>query len=1221
MIPDRVDFPEIIVGYDLLEKIGEGGAGIVYRATQIGSGRQVAVKTVRAVREGTLASLRREVQVLARIRHPGVITILDVGATERGVPWYAMELLEGRPLAAMLRGRGGLSAEPAEITDTTQSADEAPWLGAGAAAREGAGAAAREGDGAMAREGAGAPMRELLTIACKLCTPLAYLHGQGIVHRDLKPSNVFVLPTGMPVLFDFGMVRPTSVGGDVTLLDAQLARGGTAGYMAPEQIRGEFVDARADLYSLGCILYHVVTGRPAFVGTVNDVIQQQLHSAPERPSTLWPAIEPQLEDLILSLMEKQPSRRMGYAGEVAQILQSLGAEPWTLPDVPGPRPYVYKSPLVGRDEPLQTLMNELERARVGHASVVLVGGPSGIGKTTFSVEAARLARTKGFTVVAGECHPIGLDGAAASGPASLRAFSPFLRGVADRCLARGPAETQRLLGDRVSALATCEPRLSRFDTVGHASAAPALPGIDARRRMFDAVAGTLAASLDDGPMLLVIDDLQWADELSLRFLADLPPELLARPLLLLCTYRSEQSDVVEAVRGSPNTTTLILNELSPLALAMAVGAMLGTEGLNDPLVEGVTLHAGGNPFFAAELLLAAIAEGSLIRTPRGRWELSSGLRRFDDVPLPRALDDLIVSRIERLSPQAARVLGLAAIVGREVALEVLLPMAAAISPALGEDAVLDAVSELKAKQIFELPQSPTLRFAHDRLREVSYERIPAGERAALHLAAARILEERLTGPSLLSVSAATLAHHFERGGDRPSAVRYLEQAAEHARRSFSNTETIGFLRAALRLADEGVPVDVVRRARWYRLMGEAHAGEGHHAEGIADLHRAVELLGVPVPTSTAGVTGALLAEVVRQAVHRAGPLRLGYWRLRSSEPRLEAARAYDLLMPVTYYTTGSLPRILLASLRNLNLAERVGPSPELGLAYGNAQATAGLIPWHGLARTYERAARSVSEVISDEISRTWVLMMNAVYHVGLAHWDESRQQASEAREIAQRLQFHRRWEEATGLMGTIAFLSGQSTAALTLYEEQMRSALRGDGQTRIWAAAGKAQALTRLGRVAEARAAAEEAVSLLAGQGRPEQIFARGVLALASWADGDHQRALSDARDALRIIRAGKPISFYCVNAYASVAEVFVEAFVRGDAAARSDAEVACRELAASARIFPVSGPARELWAGRLAAARGRTDRAARAYERCVTLATGLAMEHERAVASALRSA
>jgi tetratricopeptide (TPR) repeat protein len=1048
-----------------------------------------------------------------------------------------------------------------------------------------------------------------------------------MVHRDLKPSNVFVLPTGTPVLLDFGMVRPTSVGGDVTLLDAQLARGGTAGYMAPEQIRGEFVDARADLYSLGCILYHMVTGRPAFVGSVNDVLQQQLYTTPERPSALQPGTQPQLEELILSLMEKQPSRRMGYAGEVAQILQSLGAGPWTLPEVPSPRPYVYKSPLVGRDDPLQKLMRELERVREGSAGVVLVGGPSGIGKTTFSVEAARLARAKGFTVVAGECHPIGLDGADASGPASLRAFSPFLRGVADRCLARGPAETKRLLGDRVSVLATCEPRLSRFGAAGQAAVSPALPGIDARRRMFDAVAGTLAASLDDGPMLLVIDDLQWADELSLRFLADLPPELLGRPLLLLGTYRTEQSDVVEAVRSSPHTTSLILNELSPSALAAAVGAMLGTEGsggsngLTDPLVEGVTRHAGGNPFFATELLLAAIAEGSLIRTPHGRWELSAGLRLFDDVPLPRALDDLIVSRIERLSPQAARILSLAAIVGREVALEVLLPMAAAISPALGEDAVLDAVSELKAKQIFELTQSPTLRFAHDRLREVSYERIPAGERASWHLAAARLLEQRLTAPSLLPVSAATLAHHFERGGDRASAVRYLEQAAEHARRSFSNTETIHFLRAALRLVEEGVPVEVVRRARWYRLMGEAHAGEGHHAEGIADLHRAVELLGVPVPTSTAAVSVALLAEVARQALHRAGRLRLGYRRVRSSEPRVEAARAYDLLMPVTYYTTGNLPRILLASLRNLNLAEGVGPSPELGLAYGNAQATAGLIPWHGLARTYERAARSVSQVISDDIARTWVLLMNAVYHVGLAHWDESRQQASEAREIARRLQFHRRWEEATGVMATIAFLSGHSEDALTLYEEQTRSALRGDGQTRIWAAAGKAQALTRLGRIAEARASADEAVGLLAGQGRPEQIFARGVQALASWTGGDRERALSQGREALQIIRAGKPISFYCVNAYASVAQVFVEAFAGGDAAARPDAEAACRELAASARIFPVSAPARELWSGRLDAARGRADRAARAYERCVTVATELAMEHERSVGAALRSA
>src|SRR5262245_5673300 len=226
--------------YETIEPIGKGGMGVVYRARHRVSGEHVALKTVAIPRPGLLACIRREIHALSRLDHPGIVRIHDHGV-EAGIPWYAMELVEGPTLrehALLLRGASG------DGGPTLRFAPGATGATAPVAAR--------------APEAAGGALLPLLGVVESVCHALAFLHGEGLVHRDLKPENIVLRADGTAVLVDFGLLATFHApqGRDALEISGDVL--GTIAYMSPEQSRGEMVDARSDLYGLGCILYELV---------------------------------------------------------------------------------------------------------------------------------------------------------------------------------------------------------------------------------------------------------------------------------------------------------------------------------------------------------------------------------------------------------------------------------------------------------------------------------------------------------------------------------------------------------------------------------------------------------------------------------------------------------------------------------------------------------------------------------------------------------------------------------------------------------------------------------------------------------------------------------------------------------------------------------------------------------------------------------------------------
>jgi hypothetical protein len=281
--------------YTILAPLGAGGMGEVYRAQDARLGREVAVKVLPAVVSGDAERLRRfdqEARAISLLNHPNILAIYDVGA-EEGAPYLVSELLEGSSLREV--------------------------LGAGAL-----------------------PVRKAVDYAFQTAQGLAAAHAKGVVHRDLKPENLFVTTEGRIKILDFGLAKLVqreaaegSEAGTATLNTMPGAVLGTVGYMAPEQVRGQEVDHRADLFALGTILYEMVAGKRAFQGetgieTLNAILKEE----PAELAQHCPTVPPGLDRVVRRCLEKTPARRFQSAADLAFALETLSGSAAAAPSQP-----------------------------------------------------------------------------------------------------------------------------------------------------------------------------------------------------------------------------------------------------------------------------------------------------------------------------------------------------------------------------------------------------------------------------------------------------------------------------------------------------------------------------------------------------------------------------------------------------------------------------------------------------------------------------------------------------------------------------------------------------------------------------------------------------------------------------------------------------------------------------------------------------------------------
>ena len=261
--------------YALEALLGSGGMGEVWRALDEQLDRPVAVKVLReAVADPELAERsRREARITSRLQHPGITVVHDVGS-ENGRMFMVMELLHGRDLAAVL----------AETPD-------------------------------------GLPVEAVVSLAIQAADALQAAHAEHVIHRDLKPANLFLVTSGQLKICDFGIARARDAAGALTVPGEAI---GTPAYMSPEQWMGRHVDERSDLYSLGCVLYALLAGRPPFAeGEPFAIMAQHVSVDPPPLRAARPDVPPELHRLVMELLDKEPARRPADAAQVTVALRAV----------------------------------------------------------------------------------------------------------------------------------------------------------------------------------------------------------------------------------------------------------------------------------------------------------------------------------------------------------------------------------------------------------------------------------------------------------------------------------------------------------------------------------------------------------------------------------------------------------------------------------------------------------------------------------------------------------------------------------------------------------------------------------------------------------------------------------------------------------------------------------------------------------------------------------
>ena len=595
----EIPIPETIGRYRVLRPVAQGGMAAVFEVEDPATHERLALKML--TQRGLAAPrFQREYRALTRLDHPNIVRVYQFG-THEGSPYLTMELLDGVPVQVHCKNQG--------------------------------------------RPGTPRRTQEVLRVGAEVSKALAYLHERGIVHRDLKSANVLVLADGRVKLLDFGTARVLGGATDGITRHGEFV--GTFAYASPEQIRGEELDPRSDLYSLGVLLYRMSTGKRVFTGdSPHELARKHVREAPIPPSDRVPALPSALNRLVLQMLEKDPVSRVQTADEVADALTAMRRPDPDSPSLPSP---ASPSRLVGREEELGEIAAVFAARRPGQ--VLLITGPQGVGRHRLCRRAAVDARTQGLEVYTGrfsEPHGIGPLADIAS-----RIWSGF-----------GNGELPEL-----------DAAMGRFEAAQEELLLEGPPRAELRRTLYETFVQVVVerASRADQPTLLALDDLHEASPLALGALTHLRQRVRHErlPVMLLATVTDEADQPGTVLRERfADAHRIEPGPLDVSEVGSIVSHLLGGQTAGSELARRIHEATGGLPGFIEELVRAMVVEGQVVaRSARGQvaWvDQSDG-----KLAIPGSMREAIDMRLGFLEKPGFRALEALAVAGGDATTETL----------------------------------------------------------------------------------------------------------------------------------------------------------------------------------------------------------------------------------------------------------------------------------------------------------------------------------------------------------------------------------------------------------------------------------------------------------------------------------------------------------------------------------------------------------------------
>ena len=835
--------------YEVKRFLGEGGKKMVYLANDTTLDRDVAFALIKTegLDETSRTRIQREAQAMGRLgSHPHIVTVFDLGE-EAGQPYMVTELMGGGDVEGLI--------------------EDAP--------------------------GNLLPLDQAIKIAQESCRGLEFAHSRGIVHRDMKPGNVWITADGVAKIGDFGL----AVSLDRSRLTQEGMMVGTVSYMPPEQAMGGEVTPRSDLYSLGAMLYEMVTGRPPFLGDDSvAIIGQHINTPPVAPTWHNGNCPRPLEALIMRLLAKDPSQRPESATDVLSALDAVDMatsieQPTVSVDEAHSLDSLAGGVFVGRQREMGELKAALEDTLSGRGRLVTLVGEPGIGKTRTALELATYAGLRQAQVLWGRCYED--EGAPPYWP-WVQAIRSYVRDV-------DPDQLRSEMGAGAADIAEVVSDVREQ-----------LPGLEspqqlepeqARFRLFDSITAFLKSAGRRQPIVLVLDDLHWADHPSLLLLEFVARELANSRVLIIGTYRD-----MELSRQHPLSHTL--GELNRERLFQRV-LLRGLDqddvarfielasGVTPPpgMLEAVHRQTEGNPLFVTEVVRLLVQDGELTQDSGGAEGRDSW-----SVRIPEGVREVIGRRLDRLSERCNETLTIASVIGREFTLAQLSPLIEDMT----EDRLLEVLEEaLSARVIEELPRMVgRYQFTHALIQETLSGELTTTRRVRLHARIAEALEE-LYGDDAES-HAAELAHHFVEAegvlgtdklirysllaGNRTMALYAYEEALSHFGRALAAKE--GDAPDSARSIDAETAELLYGLGRTQLILLQVDEGWAnltrafdYYAE-VGDIPRIVDIARHPVSVTAPGQIAPLLnraLELLPPDSYEAGRLLPWYGRLLNAQ--------------------------------------------------------------------------------------------------------------------------------------------------------------------------------------------------------------------------------------------------------------------------------------------------------------------------------------------------
>jgi eukaryotic-like serine/threonine-protein kinase len=782
-------------------ELGHGGMGVVYQALDLERQTRVALKALTQRDAVNIYRLKNEFRQLADLSHPNLVTLHEL--CNEGNSWFfTMELVTGK-------------------TFDEYASDHRPALGSGDRSRVQtvAGRIVRDASITLSQRAIGGEL-PLPKITCnvkrlrhalrQLVEGVAALHEAGKLHRDLKPSNVLVTPQGRVVVLDFGLVSSSTLV-EADPQDAERTVGGcvfgTPAYMSPEQAAGEPVTMASDWYSVGTMLYEALTGQLPFDGSVLEILRKKEEEEPPAPAEIARGVPEDLDQLCRELLRRDPRKRPS-GPEILRHLIGHSAPP-PIFDAQASGAVRKTEVFVGRERHLHELRDAFETAKRGKPVTVLVHGLSGMGKSALvRYFANQLIRADEAVVLRGRCYE--------RETVPYKAFDNIIDALSRYMMQLATEEAAELLPRNIHALALLFPVLRRVKAVASARR-PKNPTTDARElrnQGFMALKDLLLRITDFHPLVVNIDDLQWADMDSARLLSFLmgPPD--APPLLLIGTYRRDEAenspflkyltDERSLAQAGAELRHLAVDPLRSDEAGQLAAALLDELDLGSSLAAtAAAAEAEGIPFFITELvqrLKTRAAEGG--------------------IPLqlePISLDRVILDRVGSMPEGAQRLLQVLSVAAGPLEQGV---ATSAAGLQAGDRAMMLALRAARLARTRGTRQTDTAETYHDRVRETIVRSMDRKAVRELHARIADALEQfEVADPERLVM-------HYSGAGQGVRAGETALQAAHAAAAKLAFNRAVELFNSALELLPSGHP----NRGDLYRHIGDALANAGRSGQ-------------------------------------------------------------------------------------------------------------------------------------------------------------------------------------------------------------------------------------------------------------------------------------------------------------------------------------------------------------------------------------------------------